>query len=610
MMEADGIHFQGGKLVDFCTPDSPQAVRIQNTSCYRNLTAFPTQVWQMGGWACRFNPCVAAADPADHSPYMHGSITDPALSKEWSQASIDAAAVHALQDGSWGNWGFNVKNKTGQILGFRNGGFQEQTGAGFDGSGSGKHRANGYFVEMVLEELDQEGEFFYDEVARRLYVKLNQTANPGESWKGMVAPAVSERVLSIVGTQADPVKHLSFKGITFENTRVTFLGGATTPRYQASGSGDWSLYPSAGVYLEGAEEIAFEGCSFLEMGGNALMLMGYNRFINITGNDFNGAGDSAILFVGKPKGGIQSPDGTDGNFPSDNSIFRNHIRQTGVLTKQSSGFSSIASCHNRLVDNVIYNGARAGINFNDNIGGGDVVRGNLVFNQVRESNDHGPVNSWDRSPFVTLRGETPGKATTTPAYRYITHNLLVNAGEWTLDHDDGSRYMVDDSNVLVYGGAKQCYHGYNMNVSRNLFVRPDDACGHDYCMENDASGVSAPKPQLNFFVNNTCIIAGNRSVMDGGTYLDMRKAPPFDPVQCHLDLASSDVTQTIATTFLTDSGDLNAWSNSTNTTYQLPCHARSYREWQSLGFDQGGVVAKMPEARVIMTMARELLELE
>ena len=46
------------------------------------------------------------------------------------------------------------------------------------------------------------------------------------------------------------------------------------------------------------------------------------------------------------------------------------------------------------------------------------------------------------------------------------------------------RYMVDEMNVLIYGGAKQCYHGYNINVSSNIFVRPDLGCGRTFCMEN------------------------------------------------------------------------------------------------------------------------------
>jgi hypothetical protein len=29
------------------------------------------------------------------------------------------------------------------------------------------------------------------------------------------------------------------------------------------------------------------------------------------------------------------------------------------------------------------------------MGGGDVIASNLVFNMVRETNDHGPLNSWE-----------------------------------------------------------------------------------------------------------------------------------------------------------------------------------------------------------------------
>ena len=42
----------------------------------------------------------------------------------------------------------------------------------------------------------------------------------------------------------------------------------------------------------------------------------------------------------------------------------------------------------------MYNGPRAAINFNDGLGGGSVVEKNLLFKMVRETNDHGPFNSW------------------------------------------------------------------------------------------------------------------------------------------------------------------------------------------------------------------------
>lgn len=76
-----------------------------------------------------------------------------------------------------------------------------------------------------------------------------------------------------------------------------------------------------------------------------------------------------------------------------------------------------------LYQNVCYNGPRAGININDGFGGGNVFEGNLVFNmvrleclavasrpfiplvvQVRETGDHGPLNSWDRQPYLTFSG--------------------------------------------------------------------------------------------------------------------------------------------------------------------------------------------------------------
>ena len=122
--------------------------------------------------------------------------------------------------------------------------------------------------------------------------------------------------------------------------------------------------------------------------------------------------------------------------------------------------------------------------------------------------------------------------------------------------------MIDRHNVLVYGGTKN-YHGYekqyppaclrcvishcsseylgmseqgdlfddftyitavflcarncmdqdadhSLGVFRyyeNLFIRPDIGCGNDYCGENDASGVSAPRSLEEHWFNNTCTIS-------------------------------------------------------------------------------------------------------
>ena len=51
-------------------------------------------------------------------------------------------------------------------------------------------------------------------------------------------------------------------------------------------------------------------------------------------------------------------------------------------------------------DNIFYNGPRAAVNLNDQFGGGNVLARNLIFNAVRETADHGPINSWGRTPYA------------------------------------------------------------------------------------------------------------------------------------------------------------------------------------------------------------------
>ena len=114
-------------------------------------------------------------------------------------------------------------------------------------------------------------------------------------------------------------------------------------------------------------------------------------------------------------------------------------------------------------------------------------------------------------------------------------------------------------------------------------------------MENDASGVSAPRPLRNFFVNNTCIVGGEVDMSVAGAY----KGDQFHAGSCRYDPGSSVATQPIGNTFMTFSKQLN----------HLPCGAKNLSEWQSLGFDVGGRVLAMPSPEVIVQMARERLQL-
>ncbi|KAM7452751.1 hypothetical protein BLSTO_06509 [Blastocystis sp. subtype 1] len=57
--------------------------------------------------------------------------------------------------------------------------------------------------------------------------------------------------------------------------------------------------------------------------------------------------------------------------------------------------------HTTWTHNIFFNVPRAGININDAFGGGNLVDHSLMFNTVRETADHGPLNTWDRMPFIT-----------------------------------------------------------------------------------------------------------------------------------------------------------------------------------------------------------------
>lgn len=129
-------------------------------------------------------------------------------------------------------------------------------------------------------------------------------------------------------------------------------------------------------------------------------------------------------------------------------------------------------------DNVCYNGPRAGINFNDAFIGGDLVEGNVIFNMVRETGDHGTFNSWDRREYVfpckTKDGDDDTDACFTARTIKVQHNMFIGPAGWNMDHDDGSSQYEDFSNV-VYLGNYKFRDGVMRNMTGNLMVQSGPA---------------------------------------------------------------------------------------------------------------------------------------
>ena len=132
--------------------------------------------------------------------------------------------------------------------------------------------------------------------------------------------------------------------------------------------------------------------------------------MEILRNDFEFIGASAIVLWGRTSAGLneqgtrklpsdfhpQGPDSRLLDVPLDTLIEGNEAHDLGMWQKQSSLLFQAVAARTTLRQNVAYNLPRAAVNLNDDHGGGDLIEENVFANAVRESGDHGPINSWAR----------------------------------------------------------------------------------------------------------------------------------------------------------------------------------------------------------------------
>lgn len=392
--------------------------------------------------------------------------------------------------------------------------------------GEGMTSSGQWWIENVKEECDDSNEWFFDAKEQMLYFNPNTTdalagPNGDEEW---VVP-LTRVLFNVSGSQQDPVKDVTIKGITIRDTRHTYL----EPRGMPSG-GDWTLQRIATMIIEGTEGFQFTDSFVTNIDGNGVGINGYNRNATIARNEFSWIGDSAMFAWGYTGNCLNEactktvpykvgPDGRGGEQPWGTVIADNIVREIGIWQKQSSMWFQAVTAETLIERNVHFNGPRAGINLNDGFGGGDIIKDNLLLNCVRESGDHGPVNSWDRVPYITTFAT--GKPSIVPKFREFVHNFFVAtySSQQAIDNDDGSCYYSTHDNFFVYGanGVKADFGGqYNLHNS-NVYAYVG-ACWGEF--GTDGSG------SHNEFNNNKCIALSE----SGGFHSDCAPKVWFDQI--------------------------------------------------------------------------------
>ena len=232
--------------------------------------------------------------------------------------------------------------------------------------------------------------------------------------------------------------------------------------------------------MENVDRITIRDCVFRRLDGNAIFLSRKTENVKIQRSVFEWIGENAIATWGETMGW----DATRRTQPQNTVVEYNVFRELGVFQKQSSAWAQSKATLTVLRYNIMFNMPRAAINFNDGMGGGDEVLHNLIFNTCRESGDHGPINTWDRQPFLTkLRNATTPSFD--PLMRRIAHNFIfANYGASEgVDNDDGSSWYHIHHNVLYDSeGFKMDYGGHDSVYEDNLVISYPATYGQ-HCIE-------------------------------------------------------------------------------------------------------------------------------
>ena len=354
--------------------------------------------------------------------------------------------------------------------------------------------------------------------------------------------------------------------------------------------GDWSVHRGGTIYLTNTRDITISYNLFTQLGSNGVVLIDYNDATSRSPrmNLYGSLIQPSFLLVVQTESMVL----VWMSQPTNTLIQSYLIHETGIYIKQSSPVLIGVSRSVSVIGNLMFNIPRAAININDGYYGNHTLSWNVIFNTVRETGDHGPINSWDRQPFLSDAVQ-PGIPSLWQHKSYIHHNTLFNNYNcflWPIDHDDGSCFYEDSYNFQVYGGKKN-YLGHSKTDHHEIYVYSDTKSRRfrQQCVPQQIMQPSQGSSGWNeTWIQNTCVL--------------YQSPVPYNIWYC--DTASLFVPYLASNKIYIPSGSQVAFTCKVKNQDQR----LTLEQWQSYGLDVNTTVQTAPDIQTIIQWGRDMLQ--
>ncbi|MBO9605943.1 MAG: right-handed parallel beta-helix repeat-containing protein [Paenibacillaceae bacterium] len=325
-----------------------------------------------------------------------------------------------------------------------------------------------YYIQGVLNLLDQPGEFYLDTSAGYLYYWARDGAIASQT---IVAPKV-QRLVSLIGSSdTNRAHHIQFDGLAFEDT--DFTDWFRHAQVNAGDSGESHTYPeydrqinmpahrTGMIYMENTDHITIQNAHLKNAGYSSIYMLFYNQNNTIAGNWIEHSGLAGVLLEGRYPG--------EGDVLKNNTITNNLIHDVGELAGHGAGVYVMNAGSNEVSYSEIYNSPRYAVAYDayPDIPSSAIYVKNNVFKNLNihdvehDSGDTGAIYAFgisDDTPYLT---NTIDQVTIDNVYAHPSMS----------DYAPNGIFMDNDSNGQLFSNIK-------VTNTQNGAFRTNDSGSH------------------------------------------------------------------------------------------------------------------------------------